>query len=156
MPKGKPVLTYDEQEELCYRVLCAGFPTVRAESMGTLFRDVYGVTLTETCFRRAQDRLKRTPDARQVRVKYQYLIALFVCYPGLPRAQARVKAKLAFGEDTRDDMIEEMRGKASREEMPRSRAEQIIRECEARVVALAEFDFTGEGHGEESFERPQR
>lgn len=157
MPRGKTVLSYEEQEELCYRLLCAGFPGVGSTEIAPLFAKQYGIVFTESCLRRARDRLKGTPDARHsLQGKYEYLTALFALYPELSRAQARAKAKLAFGEDTREDVIEEMRRTGVLAD--RETARRIVEECERRVVALEGFDLVGgEDHGDgEDLEQPQK
>lgn len=152
MAKRKRTLTYDEQTELCYRVLCL-FPSISYNTIVPLFDTEYGTMPTRSCFARAKHLLTDTPPVHR-RKKDQYIIALFTLFPDIAIDHVRAKTRLYFGEDTRSDVVEAIRlrvkGSTTPPLMSVEEAKKLLGECEQRIVPSVGFDLSEGGGFEDS------
>lgn len=137
------ILTYEEQEELVRRLL-ALFSRLDYTDVAPLFEKQYGLTLTRSNFSRAKQTQTGAKRDKPLSAKQDYIVALFSLAPDLSAATVRAKTKLYFGEDTRADLVESLRGSGGVDPRFKARAQRIIWEVEAQVHQGGTLDLSGE------------
>ena len=150
MTKGHAVLSYAEQEEIAARILGLA-PGTSVATMQRLFRENWGIEFTTTNHRRAKERLGLSAPAERSD-KMDYIAALFRIHPSILDAEVRAKTRLYFGEDTRGDLIREMRGLEKL--ISPEEATQVIDRCEARVARPPTIDLSIPETGDADLEKP--
>jgi hypothetical protein len=99
-------LSYALQEEIIYGILThvPDPDLLPASFFEAMFKEMYGLTMTRSCYMRAKERASQVPHAAKTE-REKYYEALFLVYPDLSPGQVQTKIRLCSGETPRLDVI---------------------------------------------------